>query len=49
MERFFIEKIRVNAEMDLLGLSVTQAELISTLTFIGGLTLWAVLGRKATG
>merc|ERR1712185_261911 len=39
VERFFIEKIRVNAEMDWLGMTFTQAELISTLTFLGGLAL----------
>ena len=31
VERFFIEKIRVNAEMDWLGITFTQAEMISTL------------------
>jgi prolipoprotein diacylglyceryltransferase len=49
LERFFIEKIRVNVELDVLGMAVTQAEVISTLTFIAGLLLWAVLGRKKGG
>jgi len=30
-------------------MAVTQAEVISTLTFIAGLLLWAVLGRKKGG
>ena len=47
IERFFIEKIRVNAEMNWFGLTFTQAELISTLTFCGGLALvFFVLRRK---
>ena len=49
VERFFIEKIRVNAEMDLLGMAVTQAELISTITFLAGVVLWFLLGRKTAG
>ena len=49
LERFFIEKIRVNVELDVLGMAVTQAEVISTLTFIAGILLWAVLGRKKGG
>ena len=36
IERFFIEKIRVNNQFDLFGISVTQAEVISSiLIFIG--------------
>lgn len=47
LERFFIEKIRVNAEMNWFGFTFTQAELISTLTFIAGLALTLfVLRRK---
>jgi prolipoprotein diacylglyceryltransferase len=41
-ERFWIEKIRVNATYDILGKAVTQAELISVLMFIGGAILIAV-------
>lgn len=48
VERFFIEKIRVNAEMDIFGLAATQAELISTLTFLTGVALWVLLGKKTT-
>ncbi len=37
VERFFIEKIRINNTFDLFGLEVTQAEVLSTLLVIGGL------------
>ncbi|RYY11157.1 MAG: prolipoprotein diacylglyceryl transferase, partial [Chitinophagaceae bacterium] len=47
LERFLIEKIRVNNPMDILGFHPTQAELISTLLFISGLVLWIVLTRRA--
>lgn len=47
VERFLIEKIRVNAEMDLFGLAATQAEVISTATFFAGVVLWVMLGRKS--
>jgi len=39
VERFFIEKIRVNTQYHVAGISFTQAELISVLLFIGGITL----------
>jgi phosphatidylglycerol---prolipoprotein diacylglyceryl transferase len=45
-ERFWIEKIRVNATYDLFGRAVTQAEIISVLMFVGGAILIAVR-RKA--
>lgn len=35
-ERFFIEKIRVNSVYEILGLSITQAEIISVLFIISG-------------
>lgn len=47
MERFFIEKIRVNTRIDLFGFHPTQAEVISTLLFISGLAIWVVLSQKA--
>ncbi|MFI5133683.1 MAG: prolipoprotein diacylglyceryl transferase [Chitinophagales bacterium] len=47
LERFFIEKIRVNVKMDLFGFHPTQAEVISTLLFFTGIILWFVLHRKA--
>lgn len=42
IERFFIEKIRVNAVYTISGLSITQAEIISVLFMIGGVIgfLW---------
>lgn len=39
IERFWIEKIRVNATYDLFGKAITQAELISVLMFLGGVAL----------
>ncbi|MBU2555458.1 MAG: prolipoprotein diacylglyceryl transferase, partial [Bacteroidetes bacterium] len=42
IERFLIEKIRVNNVFELWGLEVTQAEVISTLIFLGGLVLAVV-------
>lgn len=46
LERFFIEKIRVNTTMNFLGLTVTQAEIISSGLFLAGLTLWIYLSRQ---
>ena len=39
MERFLIEKIRVNEKMDFLGMKLTQAEIISSFLFLAGLLL----------
>jgi phosphatidylglycerol:prolipoprotein diacylglycerol transferase len=39
LERFFIEKIRVNTIMDFLGMKVTQAEIISSSLVILGIVL----------
>lgn len=47
LERFFIEKIRVNTRINLFGFHPTQAEVISTLLFLTGLTIWIVLARRA--
>jgi len=47
-ERFLIEKIRVNEVINLLGMQVTQAEIIATLTFFTGLGLFIWL-RKNPG
>jgi len=46
LERFFIEKIRVNTRLHFLGLQPTQAEVISTLLFISGLVIFIVLRRN---
>ncbi|HRH48344.1 MAG TPA: prolipoprotein diacylglyceryl transferase [Panacibacter sp.] len=40
IERFFIEKIRVNTKYDIFGFHPTQAEIISTLLFITGMALY---------
>lgn len=41
VERFFIEKIRVNSTYEIFGISITQAEIISVLLFIAGcLGIW---------
>ncbi len=47
LERFFIEKIRVNTKLNIFGFQPTQAEVISALLFIAGLILWIVLKRRA--
>jgi prolipoprotein diacylglyceryltransferase len=46
IERFFIEKIRVNNRMDFLGLHPTQAEVISLGLIIVGIALWILLRQK---
>lgn len=50
IERFLIEHIRVNNMFNFLGMRVTQAEVISTLIFIAGLSLFTFLlmNRKKT-
>ncbi len=41
VERFFIEKIRINDNYNILGMEATQAEVIAVLLFIaGGVGLW---------
>lgn len=39
IERFCIEKIRVNATYDIWGIAVTQAEIIAVLMFVVGVGL----------
>lgn len=46
VERFFIEKIRVNSKYDILGWHPTQAEIISSLLVICGTILWIDLRRR---
>jgi len=46
IERFLVEKIRVNTRLNIFGFQPTQAEVISTLLFLAGLTLWILLNRK---
>ena len=40
MERFLIEKIRVNTPQNLFGFHPTQAEIISSLLVIAGIALY---------
>jgi prolipoprotein diacylglyceryltransferase len=47
IERFFIEKIRVNTTYSIFGFHPTQAELISAGLFIAGIILYIVLKRRA--
>ena len=46
IERFFIEKIRVNTRYSILGFHPTQAEIISTLLIIGGGVLYYFLKKR---
>lgn len=46
MERFFIEKIRVNNPIDFLGMQVTQAEIIASCMFIAGLAMAVICFYK---
>ncbi len=48
VERLLIEQIRVNNEFDLLGISITQAEMISVFMILLGLTGLALTSRKVT-
>jgi prolipoprotein diacylglyceryl transferase len=48
IERFFIEKIRVNTRINLFGFHPTQAEVISTLLFFCGLAIFIVRRRSTT-
>jgi prolipoprotein diacylglyceryltransferase len=47
IERFFIEKIRVNSKYDIFGLHPTQAELISAGLVISGVVLYVRLTQRS--
>ena len=47
VERFFIEKIRVNVQYNIFGFHPTQAEIISFLLVVLGTVLWIVLKRRS--
>ena len=47
LERFFIEKIRVNTEYNL-PLNPTQAEIISAVLVIGGMVSWRYFSKLQT-
>ena len=51
MERFFIEKIRVNTLYNINGFQFTQAELISSILMILGLigVWWSLKAYKSNG
>lgn len=44
-ERFFIETMRVNSTYAIMGLRLTQAEIIAIAISIGGLVLMSISGR----
>ena len=46
-ERFWIEKIRVNAEYDIFGFHPTQAEIIAVLLFLIGMIGYFVLRKRS--
>ncbi|WP_153800422.1 prolipoprotein diacylglyceryl transferase [Foetidibacter luteolus] len=48
LERFFIEKIRVNTTYNLFGFHPTQAEIISTLLVVAGIALYAYAPKIKT-
>jgi prolipoprotein diacylglyceryltransferase len=48
-ERFWIEKIRVNAPYDILGAAITQAEIIAVLMAAGGAVLMLTQLRGSEG
>ncbi|MEI3798479.1 MULTISPECIES: prolipoprotein diacylglyceryl transferase family protein [Chitinophaga] len=48
VERFFIEKIRVDTRYDIFGFHPTQAEIISTLLVIGGIILIGIYRKNNT-
>jgi phosphatidylglycerol---prolipoprotein diacylglyceryl transferase len=47
IERFFVEKIRVNTTYSIFGFHPTQAEIISSMLVIGGTILLIVLTKKS--
>jgi phosphatidylglycerol---prolipoprotein diacylglyceryl transferase len=49
VERFFIEKIRVNTKYSIFGFHPTQAEIISSLLIIGGGLLYYFLIKRSAG
>ncbi|MFK7920794.1 MAG: prolipoprotein diacylglyceryl transferase [Bacteroidia bacterium] len=46
IERFFIEKIRVNTNYNIFGAEITQAEIISTLFFLAGVVIFYLATYK---
>ena len=46
LERFLIEKVRVNNRLDFFGFHPTQAEIISSGLIITGIIIWILLYTK---
>ncbi|MBC7381470.1 MAG: prolipoprotein diacylglyceryl transferase [Bacteroidia bacterium] len=46
LERFLIEKIRVNTTYQIFGKHITQAELISSILFLSGIIGWYLLYKR---
>lgn len=46
IERFFIEKIRVNNQLEILGFRPTQAEVIAIFLILSGIILWIFLAKR---
>jgi prolipoprotein diacylglyceryltransferase len=46
VERFFIEKIRVNSTYSIMGLHPTQAEIISLLLILSGIIILIIKGKR---
>ncbi|MEO0469403.1 MAG: prolipoprotein diacylglyceryl transferase family protein [Bacteroidota bacterium] len=46
LERFWIEKIRVNSTYNIFGAEITQAEIISSLLMLGGIALFVLATYK---
>ncbi len=46
VERFFIEKIRVNTTYSIFGFHPTQAEIISSLLVVSGIILFWLSSKK---
>ena len=48
IERFFIEKIRTNPDLEILGIKATQAEFVAILLVIAGIVgmVWSYLSHK---
>ncbi|MEL6843652.1 MAG: prolipoprotein diacylglyceryl transferase family protein, partial [Bacteroidota bacterium] len=46
IERFFIEKIRVNTKYHIFGAEITQAEIISTIFFLAGVVIFYLATTK---
>ena len=45
VERFLIEKIRINHKYDVLGMQLTQAEIIAFFLFVGGIAVIVFFNR----